>query len=211
MGGRIKDLSGKKFNMFTIKGLSDKRDYNGGPLWICECECGNIKYYRTVRAKNTISCGCINSSNITNRFKREYETWKNIKQRCHNPKNPKYYQYGARGIEVCERWRKNFFDFLRDMGERPKGNYSIERIDNNKGYSSDNCKWATTREQSLNKRKNKNNTSGYTGVTARRGKWMARIENKGVKHYLGTFDNIDDAIEARKDAELKYYGRYINN
>jgi len=79
-----------------------------------------------------------------------YRTWDNMLQRCRNSKYPKYYDYGGRGIKVCERWLK-FENFLADMGERPEGK-SLDRIDVNGDYEPGNCKWATRKEQGSNRR-----------------------------------------------------------
>lgn len=81
-----------------------------------------------------------------------YRIYQGMKTRCHNPKAKDYPRYGGRGITVCDRWRESFQNFLDDMGEVPEGNYSIDRVDGSKGYSAENCRWATFYEQHHNKR-----------------------------------------------------------
>ena len=88
-----------------------------------------------------------------------YTTWQDMKARCSNKNDKKYKIYGGRGITVCGRWNNSFIAFLEDMGERPKG-MSIERIDNNKGYYPENCKWATYGEQNRNHSRNRKITIG---------------------------------------------------
>jgi hypothetical protein len=84
-----------------------------------------------------------------------YQSWHNMKQRCHNAKNPRYPQYGARGIQVCEHWRNNFTQFFADMGTRPSKKHSLGRIDNDGDYTPENCQWGTARQQQNNMRSNK--------------------------------------------------------
>lgn len=102
---------------------------------------------------------------------REYLTWRAMTQRCSNPKAPAFYRYGGRGIAVCDRWR-DFKAFLADMGPRPPGT-SLDRRDNDKGYSPDNCRWATRREQAENTRTV--TLATIDGETCSVGTWAARL------------------------------------
>lgn len=144
---------GEKFGFLTIIGSSDKRA-GGHVYWLCRCECGNEKEIHGLhlRRGKVTSCGCKVGTFHGLSKTPEYRIWANMKRRCHNPKYRQFHYYGGRGIAVCDEWRASFLAFLSDMGHRPSPELTIERIDNELGYSKGNCKWATQAEQNLNKR-----------------------------------------------------------
>ena len=127
-------------------------------------------------------------------------------QRCNNPKNDAYHYYGGRGIRVCSRWLE-FHTFYTDMGKRPKGT-SIDRFPDNDGdYEPSNCRWATTTEQRKNQRMSNRNKTGILGVhwLKSRKKYVAQIRINGKPIHLGSFIDMPDAIEARRQGEIKYW------
>lgn len=130
-----------------------------------------------------------------------YTTWANMKDRCNNPKAPSYVNYGARGIGYCDQW-EHFKNFAIDMGMKPSPKHSLERVDNDKGYSPENCVWATQTEQCINRRKFQNNSTGHTGVKLKKstGRFKAVFDFEGVRYSVGgTFETAEEAAMKRKE------------
>lgn len=117
----------------------------------------------------------------------EYIAWFNMKQRCLNKKHPRFKDWGARGISVCDRWQ-TFKNFLEDMGEKPSKNHSIDRIDNDGHYEPKNCRWATKSEQSAN-RKYKKWSDLPSGISRHRGGFQVYFNKK----YIGFSKDLDAA------------------
>lgn len=177
--GAIKDLTGKQFDrLFVLEYIGIGRQKQA--RWLCSCVCGNQVQVdgRAMRRGATRSCGCFKRERAIETFKTHgehdsiaYTTWVDMKARCFNTEAKAYKDYGGRGITVCERW-KSFPLFLQDMGQAPAGK-SIERINNNGDYSPDNCRWASPKEQSRNKRSNRFLTHG--GLTLCVSDWALRL------------------------------------
>lgn len=162
--GKLIDMAGKSFG--RLKVLSFAHSNKGLAHWNCVCSCGTVKVISGAGLrKGTKSCGCIvrdvmsaikTTHGETKQGKpkpKEYKIWTHIKCRCYYEKDKDYKYYGARGITVCDRWRNSYENFIADMGRIPSEHHSIDRINNNGNYTSENCRWATTEEQNRNKRR----------------------------------------------------------
>lgn len=184
-----------------------------------QCFCGNIFTPRMsdLKAKGVKSCGCMNKEIIRKTHTKHgltknrnetklYSIWKSIKQRCLNPNCKAYINYGGRGITICDEWKNNpelFSDWALSNGY--DNGLEIDRINVNGNYEPNNCRFVTRFINSINKRKSKFNTTGYTGISyiKSRKAYSARISINKERLYLGYFKNIEDANNARNEYIIK--------
>ena len=156
----MKDMTGKQFGKLTVISL-DHKDKRQECYWLCRCECGNEKVVsgNKLRSGNTKSCGCYQEE-VRGKYRvthgmtnsKLYVIWSNMKSRCYNKKNNMFYRYGGRGIEVAPEWRNSFENFsVWAIQSGYKEGLSIERVDIDKGYNPENCRWITKKEQYLNR------------------------------------------------------------
>lgn len=177
------DLIGQKYGRLTVESLAGQRKYH--ILWNCICECGGSAVVATthLRSGHTKTCGCayLESSSATAKknakhgmhLTPEYQVWHSMLGRCFNQNDKKFSLYGGRGISVCEEWRKSFIPFFEHVGYRPSNEYSLDRINGNKGYEPGNVRWATITEQNNNK--STNVRIELDGVTLTASQWAREL------------------------------------
>ena len=200
--GKYRDLTGQKFHRLTV--LKQYSNNHGQIRWLCKCECGNttIVLGGHLTSGHTKSCGCLDrekkatQQGLRVKYPRLYHIWSGMKSRCENPKNKNYIRYGARGITICPEWHDLNIFIQWALNNGYDDNLSIDRIDVDKGYSPNNCRWADIKTQANNKR-NVNKYS-YNGEEHTIPEWadMYGIRYKTLWKRLKRGMSIEDALLA---------------
>ena len=168
------DITGQRFGRWLVL-CENGRTKGGEAIWLCRCDCGveATVVGKSLRSGHSASCGCLKrdvaASHQLYRH-RLYDAWRMMLDRCTNPNSKAYPRYGGRGISICERWahRENgLANFIADMDPTYQDGLSLERQNNDLGYSPENCTWATRVAQSRNRRSNRLVThAGHTRTLA---------------------------------------------
>ena len=205
-------VDGQKYGRLTVIGEATEPGGTRRSVHV-QCECGGTKTValHNLRAGRVKSCGCIYREMAPELGKLRakhgkagtpiHKVWTGMLSRVRNPNDGDYKNYGARGITVDPAW-ESFENFYADMGDRPQG-LTLDRVDNDKGYSKSNCRWATHSEQNRNKEREGKSKLGVVQMPS--GNWQARILVDKDRKNLGTFSTYEEAVAARVAAEQLYW------
>lgn len=218
--GKIKDRTGIKYGRLTaIKMIEGRKPI----YWLCKCDCGN---YDEVRASNlqsgaVKSCGCLNDEAITKHnqaHSRLYKVFNSLKQRCLNPNNKGYKNYGGRGITVCNEWLDkkngfvNFYNWAIASGYDENAKFqecTIDRINVNGNYEPKNCRWVTNKEQALNKTDSR--IFEYKGKRQTLKEWSEElnVSYKILQSHTHKGENIEEILKGINEREKNKEGRKV--
>ena len=184
--GKLIDLTGQRFGRLVVISRAEKSS-DGHTHWVCRCDCGQdtVVSSANLRSRRQVSCGCLrneksfsrifiyNSNHRSSRNKRLYKIWLGMKNRCERKNHSAYPWYGGRGINICDEWKtyEVFEQWALSSGYLPT--LTIDRIDTNEGYTPDNCRWISMREQAYNRRDNHRLT--FNGECLTITEWAERL------------------------------------
>lgn len=214
MPPKINDLTGKRFGRLLVISRA-QNSWDGKPKWNCVCDCGTecVKYGSALTCGYTKSCGCYNREVAGAKQYKHGETrgrlhsvWNMMKQRCSDPHNKYYKNYGGRGISVCDEWRNSyvvFRDWALSNGYDPKAEYgrcTIDRIDNNGDYCPENCRIVSMKEQSRNTRRNR--LIEFRGETKTLAAWdeTTGIKRSTIAARLKSGWSVEEALTIKTNA-----------
>lgn len=203
------NLVNQRFGRWLVLSQSGKTKH-GNLMWECKCECGTIAKLAggSLRSGLSVSCGCYKIEQTVKYQTKHglsksplYSCWTGLVDRCTNPKNKKYADYGQRGIRVCNEWFQDFMVFYRwAIANDWQTGLQIDRSNNDGNYEPNNCRFVSNRENSLNQRVLiKGNKTGFAGVSKdkTRNKFFSEIQVRGAKHKLGRYSSRIKAVLAR--------------
>lgn len=194
----VKNLKDQPFGQLTVLHFAYIRQ--GNAYWSCQCSCGKIRIIAAHSLKRGMSksCGCSRYLYDDGIYKRseypdEHRIFRAMWRRCTNPNTRDYDNYGGRGITVDPRWR-SFDQFLLDMGPRPSSHHSLDRIDTNGSYCSDNCRWVTMTAQMRNKRNN--HLLSLSGITKTLVEWaeITGVRQETIRRRLSRGWSVEHAL-----------------
>jgi hypothetical protein len=205
MKKRIFLSEGDRFNQLTvIKEVNPIKDKRGYPrrMILCSCDCGIKKEIQLGSLRNGTAGSC-GHTHTTHKMTgtRLYKVFESMKSRCINKANSEYHRYGGRGIVICKEWLDDpclFFEWAKNNGYKKE--LEIDRVNNDDGYYPSNCRFVTSRQNSLNRSiLQPSNTSGYAGIGFNKKKWQARIMINHKAIHIGRFITKKQAVDARND------------
>lgn len=202
---------GERYGLYTVVEILEEKSKSGKSLALCQCECGSLKkvIISNLLNGNSKSCGCRVQRNFVSKMTthnksntRLYRIYSCMKTRCYNKNRDDYKFYGGRGIKVCQEWIDNFMNFYNwAVNNGYSENLTIDRIDCDKDYTPQNCRWVDFSIQNANKKVDNRSFSGYKGITwnKQNEKWRVRISYKNKLNSVGCYENLSEAIIARNE------------